>query len=129
MPTAVEPVNDSLRSRRSASSGPLSAAASLVGTTFNTPAGTPASAITSANSRAVSGVRSAGFSTIVQPAAMAGAIFRVAIASGKFQGVINRQGPTGRLATSSRFTPSGAVENRPEIRTVSSENQRRNSAP
>ena len=30
----------------------------------------------------------AGFSTIVQPAATAGPILRVAIAAGKFQGVI-----------------------------------------
>ena len=36
------------------------------------------------------------------PAAIAGAILRVAMASGKFHGVMNRHGPTGRLATSSR---------------------------
>ena len=61
-------------------------------------------------SRVVSGVSVAGFTTMVQPAAMAGAIFRVAIASGKFQGVMNRQGPTGRLCTSTRDLPSGAIE-------------------
>ena len=34
---------------------------------------------------------------IVQPAASAGPILRVPIASGKFQGVIARLGPTGCL--------------------------------
>ena len=33
---------------------------------------------------------------VVQPAASAGAIFRVAIAAGKFHGVINSETPTGR---------------------------------
>ena len=41
------------------------------------------------------GVSAAGLTTIVQPAAMAGPILRVPIASGKFQGVIIRVGPTG----------------------------------
>ena len=97
--------------------------------TFRTPAGSPASTITAANSWEVSGVRFADFSTMVQPAATAGAILRVAIASGKFHGVINRHGPTGFLVTSSRDFPSGDTEYRPKARTASSENQRRNSAP
>ena len=41
-----------------------------------------------ATASALNGVRPAGFSTIVQPAATAGPIFRVAIAAGKFHGVI-----------------------------------------
>ena len=63
--------------------------------TFRTPAGRPASCMTAANSWEVSGVRLADLSTMVQPAATAGAILRVAMASGKFHGVISRQGPTG----------------------------------
>ena len=47
---------------------------------------------------------------MVQPAATAGAILRVAIASGKFHGVISRHGPTGFLVTSSRDFPSGETE-------------------
>ncbi len=129
LPTAVDPVKDSLRSRGSASSGSVSAAGSLVGTTLSTPGGRPASVNTSASSRAVNGVSSAGLSTIVQPAAMAGATLRAAIASGKFHGVTSRHGPTGLLVTSNRLRPSGAVVYRPEIRGASSENQRRNSAP
>ena len=46
------------------------------------PAGTPASANSSAIATAVSGVSAAGLSTTVQPAASAGAIFRAGIAAG-----------------------------------------------
>ena len=67
--------------------------------------------------------------TIVQPAAMAGPILRVPIASGKFQGVISSTGPTGFCMVSRRLPPAGAVIQRPWIRTASSENQRRNSEP
>ena len=45
--------------------------------------------------------------TTVQPAASAGAILRVAIASGKFHGVMKNDGPTGRCETSMRPVPSG----------------------
>ncbi len=45
----------------------------------------------------MSGVCSAGFSTIVQPAARAGATFQEAISSGKFQGMICPATPTGSL--------------------------------
>ncbi len=106
-PTAVEPVNDSLRNRRSASNGSVTAPADAVGTTLTTPAGTPTSSSTRASASEVSGVSAAGLSTTVQPAARAGAIFRVAIASGKFQGVMNRQGPTGRRTVRRRRFPSG----------------------
>ena len=54
-------------------------------------------------------MRAAGLRIMVQPAAIAGAIFLVAIASGKFQGVINKLGPTGRFRTMIRFLPSGAT--------------------
>ena len=91
-------------------SGPVVAPAVEVGMTFRTPAGRPASCMTAANSCEVSGVRFADFSTIVQPAATAGAILRVAMASGKFHGVISRHGPTGFLVTSRRDLPSGETE-------------------
>ena len=98
-------------------------------TTLSTPAGRPASASSSASASIVSGVCSAGLTTIVQPAAMAGPILRVPIASGKFHGVMNRHGPTGFLTVSSRLPPAGACIQRPWMRTASSANQRKNSAP
>ena len=67
--------------------------------------------------------------TIVQPAAMAGPILRVPIASGKFHGVIISVGPTGWRMVRKRVLPSGLVDQRPAIRTASSENQRKNSEP
>ena len=51
---------------------------------------------------AESGVCSAGFSTIVQPAASAGAALRVTIAAGKFHGVIPAVTPTGCFSTTMR---------------------------
>lgn len=87
-PTGVEPVNVSLRRRGSAMIGSDSPLASLDGITLSTPSGSPARRNSSTRNRVVSGVRSAGFATTVQPAARAGPIFRVAIASGKFHGVI-----------------------------------------
>ena len=94
-PTAVDPVKLSFRSRGSAMIGPATAAEVDVVTTLTTPAGTPASSSSCTKKSVVSGVSSAGFTTTVQPAASAGAILRVAIASGKFHGVISRHGPTG----------------------------------
>ena len=48
---------------------------------------------------AVSGVCSAGFSTIVHPAPRAGAALRVGMAAGKFQGVMPTVTPIGSLVT------------------------------
>jgi hypothetical protein len=59
------------------------------------------------NRAAESGVCSAGFSTIVQPAASAGAAFRVGMAEGKFQGVIPAVTPTGCFSTRMRRSGSG----------------------
>jgi hypothetical protein len=95
---------------------------------LSTPSGSPASARIWATARADSGVSAAGLKTIVHPAAMAGPIFRVAMAKGKFQGVISRQGPTGWRMTIMRPVPLGTVAYRPAIRGASSENQRKNSA-
>ena len=60
-----------------------------------------AAGISSGSSRfhkaiAVSGVRSAGLTTMPQPVASAGANFFASIASGKFHGVINPTTPAGR---------------------------------
>ena len=70
----------------------------------------------------------AGFRITVQPAASAGPIFRVAIAAGKFQGVIKSETPIGCLVTTIFLSPLGEVRYSPLIRTASSENQRKNSA-
>ena len=60
-----------------------------------TPSGKPASFASLAMRRQVSGVCSAGFITIVQPAASAGPHFQAAISIGKFQGMICPTTPTG----------------------------------
>ena len=65
--------------------------------TFSTPAGSPASSRICASASIDSGVSFAGLTTIVQPAAIAGPILRVPIASGKFHGVMKTHGPTGWL--------------------------------
>ena len=57
---------------------------------LSTPGGMPASSASSPSSSAVSGVSDAGFSTIVQPHASAGAIFHIEFISGKFHGTIAR---------------------------------------
>ena len=83
-PTAVEPVNATLSTPGcSTSAAPVSPSPV---STLSTPSGKPASSASSPSRSAVSGVCSAGLSTIVQPAASAGAIFQVAISSGKFHG-------------------------------------------
>src|ERR1043165_4499326 len=81
-PTGVEPVKESLRTRGSCSTALDKALALEVVTTFTTPGGTPQSCMIWATAKAVSGVSVAGFNTMVQPAAKAGAILRVAIAAG-----------------------------------------------
>ncbi len=74
---------------------------------FTTPSGSPASSRILTSISMVSGVCWAGFTTTVQPAAIAGPIFRVPIASGKFHGVISRHGPTGCFIVSIRPWPLG----------------------
>jgi len=79
-PTSALPVNAILStsscSTRAAPVSPMPV------TMFTTPGGRPASAKLDASSRTLSGVCSAGLSTIVQPAQIAGASFHVAISSG-----------------------------------------------
>src|SRR5699024_540701 len=108
-PTAVDPVKESLRDRESAISGLIVSLDRLVRTTFTTPSGRPARVRMSAKARVHSGVSPAGLITEVHPAAMAGPILRVPIASGKFHGVISRLTPTGSLLTRNREPPFGAV--------------------
>ena len=105
--------------------GSTTLAALDVVTTLRTPSGRPACWKMSTKASAVSGVRSAGLNTIVHPAATAGAILRAAMASGKFHGVTNTQGPTGSLLIRIRVLPSTEVVWSPPIRMASSENQRR----
>ena len=87
------------RVRRSARA-PITGASSAAPVTISkTPSGSPASRPSRATASAESGVCSAGFSTIVQPAASAGAALRVGIAAGKFHGVIPAVTPTGSFVT------------------------------
>ena len=65
------------------------------GTMLTTPSGMPASLINSAIFSDDSGVSSAGFITIVLPAASAGAIFQLVNISGKFHGTTWPTTPTG----------------------------------
>ena len=80
-PVAVEPVNATL-----STPGCLTRCAPTVGpgpgTTLIVPGGKPTSLASSASRSAESGVAESGFSTIVQPAASAGASFQVVIISG-----------------------------------------------
>ena len=92
-PAAVDPVNESASTPGcSASADPVEASPV---TTFRTPGGTPASSASSASRRAVSGASGAGLWTTAFPHASAGAIFHEAIVSGKFQGVMTAQTPSG----------------------------------
>src|SRR5206468_8126542 len=95
--------------------------------TLSTPSGSPASPRISASLSIDRGVALAGLTTIVAPAAIAGPIFRVPIARGKFHGVIRRHGPTGCFIVRRRPFPSGLTAYRPSIRAASSENHRRKS--
>src|SRR5207247_10498691 len=105
----VEPVNESLRTRGSASIADTSGPADLLHTTLTTPSGTPASRRISATANAHSGVSLAGLSTIVQPAASAGPILRVAMAAGKLRGVPSTLPPTGCRSTRMRLAPEGSA--------------------
>src|SRR5215471_17682279 len=81
LPTAALPVNAILSTPGCATSA-APATSPTPFKMFTTPGGNPASSNQFANSSAVSGVCSAGFSTQVQPAASAGASFHAAIING-----------------------------------------------
>ena len=107
-PTAVEPVNATLatsgcstRRRPHVRPGPA--------TTLSTPSGSPASSASRSSSSAVSGVSSAGLSTIVLPAASAGATFHAAMTSGKFHGTMSPTTPSGSRKVMSTPPSTGMV--------------------
>ena len=98
MPARVEPVNEIMsRPGWALIAAPTSGPRPLM--TLKTPFGTPASASTSANSSAEVGVYSDGFSTMVQPAASAGATLQAIWFSGQFHGVIMPMTPTGSFTS------------------------------
>ena len=93
-PVSGEPVNDTRRSSGcDTSAAPTSSPMPWM--MLKTPGGKPASAIRSASSEQLNGDHSAGLSTIVQPAASAGAVFQVESMNGAFHGVITAAGPAG----------------------------------
>jgi hypothetical protein len=93
LPTSVEPVNATLSMPGCATSArPVSPAPVMM---LTTPGGRSACWQISANSSAVSGVVSAGFSTTVLPQARAGAIFQASISNGKFHGITWPATPSG----------------------------------
>ena len=94
-PTSVDPVKDRFNTRGSFKIFAIAGPVGVGRIRFTTPAGTPARSKISTIARAVSGVSPAGFKITVQPAASAGPIFRVAIAAGKFHGVISSETPIG----------------------------------
>ena len=76
--------------------------------TFSTPSGIPASVTSFASSSAVTGVWSLGLTTIVHPAASAGASFQLSSSSGEFHGPIAATTPTGsRNVNTTRFGCAG----------------------
>ena len=107
-PTSVEPVKATLATS-GCSTMRLPQTDPGPATTLKTPSGTPASSAIFSSSTAVSGVSSAGFSTIVFPAASAGATFQEAIVSGKFQGVISPTTPSGSRKVMSTPPATGMV--------------------
>ena len=97
-PARVEPVNDIM-----STSGWADSVAPTVGpsplTRLKTPAGTPASSRISANKMALKGAISEGLSTIVQPAANAGATLQAIWLIGQFHGVMKPHTPAGSRIT------------------------------
>ena len=101
LPTAVLPVKPILATSRW-----LKSASPTVEpgpqTTFSTPLGSPASCINAATFSRVSGVVLAGLTTKVFPVTSPGPSLLPARLTGKFQGVMAAQTPSGRL----RIRPS-----------------------
>ena len=100
-PTARLPVNDSLssigwliRASPVGSPGPV--------TTLSTGAGSPASSISAASRSTANVAYSDGLSTIVQPAARAGATFWANSGSGAFHGITAPTTPTGSRSVKAR---------------------------
>ena len=93
-PARVEPVIEIM-----STSGCADMAAPTVSpvplTRLKTPGGTPASCSTCAKRSALNGESSLGFSTMVHPAASAGATLAAIWLSGQFQGVMSAHTPIG----------------------------------
>ena len=110
-PTSGLPVNEIL-----AGPGCRTSASPVVApspcTTSSTPSGSPASASVRASATAVSGVRSAGLSTTVLPAARAGATLCATRLSGKLNGVIAATTPDrhAQIEPDAAFAGGGGVE-------------------
>src|SRR5690606_7823279 len=99
LPTAVEPVKDTMSTRGSVESTEATSLDHGV-TTLNTPAGmSVCSATRRPSSAATHGVSGAGLSTTVQPAASAGPTLARLIWVGTFHGVIAATTPTGSRRT------------------------------
>ena len=109
LPTSVEPVNETTRTRGSFSMALTTEPELRDGRMLTTPGGTPASSSSGISASMVSGVSLAGLSTTVQPAASAGPILRVAIAAGKFHGVTSTATPAGRCCATTRAPEAGAM--------------------
>ena len=98
LPTGVDPVKVSFLTKLlEVISAPISFV--LPVTIFINPGGNPARSARITSASADKGVAFAGLQTTAHPAAMAGAIFRVNIALGKFQGVMHATTPIGCLIT------------------------------
>ena len=105
----VAPVNATLSMPGWATSGAPAVGPKPV-TTLNTPGGKPASSTRRASSSVDAGVCSAGFTTMVQPAARAGASFHVSSSSGEFHGVTAPTTPTGsRRVYTKKFDRSDGI--------------------
>src|SRR5881628_576924 len=122
LPTSVDPVKPIFRISGCVSSSAPTSRERLVVSTLNTPRGSPATSVMRAIASAVSGVAEAGLSTTVQPAARAGAILRVTIVAGKFQGVTAATGPIGCRSTQVRLPACGDGTHSPVTRRACSAN-------
>ena len=94
MPTAIDPVSDTLRMIGEAISSSASLADGPV-MTVSTPGGRPASTSASAMAKHEPGASEAGRATTEQPAASAAAILREGRSAGKFHADSDRQTPIG----------------------------------
>ena len=114
VPVAELPVND-MTATSGLSTIALPTSAPVPVTRLTTPAGKPASAISSTRSVAQCGVSEDGLKTTVLPVTSAGIIFQHGIAIGKFQGVMTPATPSGwrmliaHLSGSSDGTVSPAI--------------------
>jgi hypothetical protein len=115
VPARLEPVNDTMSTPGCAAIASPTVGPSP-GTMLNTPAGTPAACIVSAHRMALNGASSDGFSTMVQPAARAGATLQTIWLTGQFHGVIRPHTPIGSRAI--RVLPIGRSKAKPSSTSI-----------